>query len=266
MADLGVSDEMYEQAFQIVCHRVRKMVDSEGYIERLQSSLQDGGSVDCGYVCFCPLIQPRSLTLYWDCRYETSSSSGASPPHYAEYFSPSSPPDQFVTAGQSDWSENVPESLPDVLPSPSSHMAPISDELADLDAVLFGNEAGDDGYEPGSEFYIAQQMLPRMQNRLWSAEERADINSYADSLRLAVEDRTSEDDFMDLAEPTADGGGGGGWPWATYMSTQVRVHFSCVVGANCNSRKCILWLRCGKGVVRRNLPLVLRSQTQRPTD
>eukprot|EP00035_Acanthoeca_spectabilis_P030894 m.11452 g.11452 ORF g.11452 m.11452 type:complete len:830 (+) comp4441_c0_seq2:243-2732(+) len=201
MADLGVSDEMYEQAFQIVCHRVRKMVDSEGYIERLQSSLQDGGSVDCGY--------------------ETSSSSGASPPHYAEYFSPSSPPDQFVTAGQSDWSENVPESLPDVLPSPSSHMAPISDELADLDAVLFGNEAGDDGYEPGSEFYIAQQMLPRMQNRLWSAEERADITSYADSLRLAVEDRTSEDDFMDLAEPTADGVGGGGWPWATYMSTQV---------------------------------------------
>lgn len=161
------------------------------------------------------------------CRYETSSSSGASssgasPRHEAEYFSPSSPPDHFLAHGKSEWIDHDHD-----VPNGSA----VHPELADLNHVLFGQEGGDSGCEQDSKFYVAQQMLPRMQNRLWSAEEQADITMYADSLRRAVEDVTCEDDFMDLAEGDA---GEAGLPWATYMSTQVCCHcLLCVCVSAC---------------------------------
>eukprot|EP00038_Savillea_parva_P018470 m.23848 g.23848 ORF g.23848 m.23848 type:complete len:933 (-) comp4109_c0_seq1:197-2995(-) len=231
LANLGVSDGVYEQAFDIISHRVRKMVDVEGYIKQLEHSMEES-SADGGY----------------ETSSSSSSSENSSPPHIAEYFSPDSPPAQFVTSGRSMWGGDPSDTMPthpphdesshttmssesrtasgDVSSVPSSQSW--SDELAGLDEVLFGS--GQDGHGPDGikqevpatlQYpYVAQHMLPRLQGRMWSAQESDDIAAYADTLLKSVEGVPHDDtDFMDLAEDGA--GGEEGLPWASYMSTQV---------------------------------------------
>jgi hypothetical protein len=85
--------------------------------------------------------------------------------------------------------------------------------LEELNDVLFGDGSG--GSSPGTELFVAREMLPRMQGRLWSASERADITATARKLRETVESvASSEDDgdLMDLADDDK-----GGLPWATYV-------------------------------------------------
>ena len=87
--DLGISDQLYEQAFEIMCQRVRKMVEVEFYVEKLRALAGDGpiGLSGCGDE------SPRSVGA--DMGYETGSSN-SSPDHSTEYFDPASPP-EFVT-------------------------------------------------------------------------------------------------------------------------------------------------------------------------
>mmetsp|Transcript_35422 Transcript_35422/g.106691 ORF Transcript_35422/g.106691 Transcript_35422/m.106691 type:complete len:795 (+) Transcript_35422:323-2707(+) len=203
IADLGVPNEVYEQAFELVCHRVRKMVDSEGYIERLRANLEEGHVSDGGY--------------------ETGSAN-STPVHDGEYFSPSSPPDHFVVPGDSDWSDHdmmrsdAMEPSSPVAGVPAAAAAAADDPFAGIDEVLFGESAGAE-----RDFYMAEQILPRLQgSRHWTPEESRDIETCADGLRRSVEEvvAMTGDDFMELAD-TDGTAGEPGLSWAPYMSTQV---------------------------------------------
>jgi hypothetical protein len=98
--DLGISDVLMEQAFEIICQRVRKMVEVEFYIDKLRILVGDSPMGSFGKSGGGGGGGDESPRFGTDMGYETGSSN-SSPAHSTEYFDAASPP-EFVVADAPD--------------------------------------------------------------------------------------------------------------------------------------------------------------------